>query len=142
VLHSFHNRQYLPPGGVDRLTPLLLDEAQAGDALALSVVRSHGEALGSIALAAARKVDLEGAAFHLVLAGGVFQHPTTVLEGAIVARVRQTSPAVRAIRSPYEPIVGVLCQALAAAGAPPDHAALDRLVATIPAALPLRTHPL
>ena len=44
----------------------------------------------------------------------------SVLEDAIVSRVRQTSPGVQAIRSPYEPIIGVLCQALAAAGTAPD----------------------
>src|SRR5262249_38765919 len=142
VLHRFHNRQRPAPGGVDRLTPLLLDEAQAGDTVALSSARGHGGALGGFGLAAARQVGLAGTAFHLVLAGGVFQHPTTVLEDAIVARVRQLSPEVRAIRSPYEPIVGVLCQALTAAGAPPDRSALSRLVSTIPAAVPLPTRPM
>ena len=132
VLHLFHDRRHPAPSGVDRLTPILLDEAHAGDPLALRVVQQHGGALGDIALAAARQVGLEGTAFPLILTGGVFRHPTTVLEDAIVARVRVTSPAVRPVRGRAEPVVGVLMQALLAAGAPADQALLNRLLLAMP----------
>lgn len=132
VLHLFHNRLRPAPVRVDRLTPILLDEAHAGDTLALRVVREHGVALGNIALAAARQVGLDGAAFPLVLAGGVFRHPTTVLEDAIVARVHTTSPAVQPIRSSAEPIIGVLIEALVAAGVTVEGALRDRLLSTAP----------
>lgn len=135
VLHLFHNRLRPAPMRVDRLTPILLDEAQAGDALALRVVRDHGGALGNIALAAARQVGLEGSRFPLVLAGGVFRHPTTVLEDAIVARVRTTSPAIQPIRSGVEPILGVLIEALIAADVPVTGALRERLLSTPPDAL-------
>lgn len=135
VLHLFHNRLRPAPMRVDRLTPILLDEADAGDALALRVVREHGGALGNIALAAARQVGLEGTSFPLVLAGGVFRHPTTALEDAIVARVRTTSPGIQPIRSSVEPIVGVLIEALIAAGVPVEGALRDRLLSTSPDAL-------
>lgn len=134
LLHLFHNRRRSAPGGLDRLAPILLDEADAGDAVALRVVRAHGVDLGDVALAAARKVGLERAAFHLVLAGGVFRHPTTALEDAIVARVRETAPAVHAVRTPHEPITGVLVQALAAAGTAINGSTLDRLIPVISAA--------
>ncbi|HEY7849577.1 MAG TPA: BadF/BadG/BcrA/BcrD ATPase family protein, partial [Ktedonobacterales bacterium] len=115
ALRLFTNRQRPAPINVDRLTPILLDEAHAGDAVALRVVREHGAALGDFALAGARMVGLEGTPFPLVLAGGVFRHPTTVLEDAIVARVRSVWPEIRPIRSRAEPIVGVLIEALGAA---------------------------
>lgn len=134
VLHLYHSRLHPAPASVGRLTPLLLDEAHAHDAVALHVVREHGAALGNIALAAARKVGLEGTTFPLVLAGGIFRHPTTVLEDAIVARVRETSPGIRPVRSTSEPIVGVLVQALAAAGVIIDQPLLNRLVANVPMA--------
>ena len=135
VLHLFTNRLVPAPVKVDRLTPILLDEAHAGDAVALRVVREHGAALGDIALAAARKVGLEGTPFSLVLAGGIFRHPTAVLEDAIVARVRTTSPEIRLIRSRAEPIVGVLVQALGAAGFAVDRDLLDRIVSAVPDAV-------
>jgi N-acetylglucosamine kinase-like BadF-type ATPase len=133
VLHLFHNRARPAPITVDRLTPILLDEAQAGDAVACQVVEEHGAALGDIARVAARNVGLEGTAFPLVLAGGVFRHPATALEDAVVARVRLSSPAVRPARSPAEPIVGVLVQALGLAGVAIDLDLIDRLVSVLPA---------
>ena len=141
VLHLFHNRQHPAPAGIDRLAPILLDEAHAGDDVALRVVREHGAALGNIALAAARKVGLEGTPFPLVLAGGVFRHPTMVLQDAIVARVRTTSPDIRPTRSPAEPVVGVLIQALAVAGTHIDPTLIERLVTSIPATLVLSSSP-
>jgi N-acetylglucosamine kinase-like BadF-type ATPase len=134
VLHRFTNLRHPAPTHADHLTPILLDEAHAGDPVAREVVVRHGAALGQIALAAARQVGIEGTAFALVLAGGVFRHPTTVLEDAIVAAVRTASPAVRPLRSPHEPIIGVLYQAFAAAGVPVDDALRARLVATMPGA--------
>jgi N-acetylglucosamine kinase-like BadF-type ATPase len=134
LLHLFHNRRHPAPRRVDRLAPILLDEAHAGDAVAARIVREHGETLGDIALAAARKVGMEESAFHLVLAGGVFRHPTTALADAIVARVRLTTPKVRPTRTPHDPIAGVLVQALITAGVAVNHPVLDRLMSMIQAA--------
>jgi N-acetylglucosamine kinase-like BadF-type ATPase len=128
LLYLFHNRRHPAPGGLDRLAPILLDEAEAGDGVALRIVREHGETLGDIALAAARRVEIERTPFHLVLAGGVFRHPTTTLEEAIVARVRLTAPDVHPVRTTQEPITGVLIQALTLAGAVVDPATRDRLM--------------
>src|SRR5579871_76778 len=141
VLHVFHNRLRPASISVDHLTPLLLDEAHAGDALALRVVQEHGAALGDIAIVAARRVGLEDTAYPLVLAGGVFRHPTGVLEDAIVARVRTASPAVRPLRSPNEPVVGVLLEALGAAHVTVDRSLLDRLLQSLPAAALFSTVP-
>jgi N-acetylglucosamine kinase-like BadF-type ATPase len=134
VLHIYHNRLRPAPVSVDHLTPILLDEAQAGDQVAQRVVREHGAALGDIAIVAARRVGIEALSYPLVLAGGVFRHPTTLLEEAIVERVVEVSPEVHPVRSPHEPIVGVLLEALVAAGVEIDESLRDRLLASIPAA--------
>jgi N-acetylglucosamine kinase-like BadF-type ATPase len=135
LLYLFHNRRHPAPGGLDRLAPILLDEAEAGDEMALRVVREHGEALGDIALAAARRVEIEHTPFHLVLAGGVFRHPTTTLEDAIVARVRLATPGVHPVRTTQEPIIGVLIQALTLAGTAVDPSTRDRLITLAQAAM-------
>jgi N-acetylglucosamine kinase-like BadF-type ATPase len=132
VLHLFHSRLHLAPASVDQLTPILLDEAHAGDTLALMVVTEHGARLGDIALVAARKVGIEDTPFPLVLGGGVFRHPTSVLEDAIVDQIRLVSPEVRPIRSPHEPIVGVLFEALAAASTTVNQTVKDRLLRSLP----------
>lgn len=138
VLHRFHNRQHAAPENIGGLTPLLLDEADAGDLVALQVVREHGAGLGRIALVAMRNVGIENTAFPLVLAGGVFRHPTTALEDAIVASIQPSAPDVHPVRSPTEPIIGVLLQALSVAGVTIDQPLLDRLMPGIPAELLMR----
>jgi N-acetylglucosamine kinase-like BadF-type ATPase len=132
MLHLFTSREKRAPDRVDRLTPILLDEAQAGDIIATQVVREHGLALGDFAQAGARKVGIEGTPFTLVLAGGVLRHPSTILADAIIERVRTTSPDVKPVRSRFEPIIGVLFTALEAAQVAIDDKVLERLVPTIP----------
>src|SRR5438270_3880055 len=108
VLHLFTSRMQRPPINIGLLTPILLDEAQAGDSVARQIVEEHGRALGNYALAAARRVGIEGTAFTLVLAGGVLRHPSALLADAIIERVRTTSPQVRPTRYPFAPIIGVV----------------------------------
>ncbi len=133
VLHLFTSRVKQEPDHVDQLTPILLDEAYAGDGVAIRLVQEHGWALGDYALAAARSVGLEGTPFTLVLAGGVFRHQSSLLPEAIIERVRTTSPAVRPTRCRFEPIIGVLFTALEAVDIIIDDALLEKLVPTIPA---------
>ncbi len=114
------------------LAPLLLDEAQAGDIVALNIVREHGRALGQYAQAAARRVGIEDTPFALVLAGGVFRHPSSLLPDTIIDWVRSTSPEIRPTRCRFEPVVGVLLEALEAADQPIDDIVLQRLEATLP----------
>lgn len=141
LLHLFTSRERTIPDHIDRLTPILLDEAQAGDLVARRVVQRHGRGLGEYVQAAARRVGLDGTAFPLVLAGGVFHHPSTVLEEAVVEQVRQTSPLVRVMRCRFEPVIGVLFAALEAAGVTVDDALIARLRPTIPPASLFTTGP-
>jgi N-acetylglucosamine kinase-like BadF-type ATPase len=133
VLHLLTSRIKPTNINIGHLTPILLDEADAGDGLARQIVEEHGRALGNYALVAARRVGIEGTAFTLVLAGGVLRHPSPLLADAIIARVRTTSPQVRPTRYRFEPIIGVLFTALEAANVAIDDALLDNLIPTIPA---------
>lgn len=139
LLHLFTNRLQRHQHRIDQLTPLLLDAAQAGDNAAIRIVQEHGAMLGKYALVAARKVGIEGTGFTLVLAGGVFRHPSQLLPDAIIETVRLTSPAVRPTRCRFEPIIGVLFSALEAARVAVDDALLERLVPTIPGPALFRT---
>lgn len=132
MLHHFTSRMKSIPGRVDQLTPILLDEAQAGDSVAMRVVQEHGKALGDYALAAARIVGIEGTAFTLVLAGGVLRHPSSLLADTIIQRVQTTSPDVRPTRCRFEPVIGVLFTALEAADSSVNDALLEKLIPTIP----------
>ena len=132
VLHHFTSREKPATARADHLTPILLDEAQAGDGVAMRIVQEHGWALGNYALVAARRVGIEETAFTLVLAGGVFRNSSTLLADAIIERVRTTSPAVQPTLCRFEPIIGVLFTALEEALVAVDEAVLEKLVPTIP----------
>ncbi|MDQ6660451.1 MAG: hypothetical protein M3Z24_05745, partial [Chloroflexota bacterium] len=133
LLHLFTSRMKTAPiNSIRHLTPILLDEAYAGDTVAQRIVREHGEVLGKYALAAARLIEIEGTAFTLVLAGGVFRHPSSLLADTLIETVRTTSSAIRPTRYPFEPIIGVLFSALELAGIIVDDALLAKLLPTIP----------
>jgi N-acetylglucosamine kinase-like BadF-type ATPase len=134
LLHLFTGREQEGSNRVRYLTPILLDEAEAGDRVARRIVQEHGRALGEYVLAAARRVGLDGTAFPLVLAGGVFHHPSHLLAEAIIEEVQRTSPSVHAVRSRFEPVIGVVFAALEAAGVPVDEARLANLLPTTPPA--------
>ncbi len=133
LLHLFTSRERGTPDSIGRLTPILLDEAEAGDEVARRIVQEHGRALGEYVLAAARRVGLEGA-FPLVLAGGVFHHPSSLLADAVLERIQQVLPSVYAMRCRFEPVIGVLLAALEGAGVVADEAQLANLLPTVPPA--------
>lgn len=117
---------------ISKLAPILLDEAEKGDPMALSIATRHGVLLAEYALAAARKVGIDSTIFNLVLNGGVFRHKGRVLVDAITRYLEQHAPGVVPLRSTYEPAVGALLLALEAADIVVDDAVLDNLNRTLP----------
>jgi N-acetylglucosamine kinase-like BadF-type ATPase len=122
------------PADAAPLASVLLDEASDGDLVARRIVEEQGIQLGDYALAAARRVGIEGTPFPLVLTGGVFRHPSPLLPDTIIARVRTTSPDAHPVRSRFEPAVGALFLALEAAGVRVDETLRSRLIPTLPPA--------
>ena len=132
VLHLLTMRDTPRPETRRQLVRPLFDAADAGDTTAHRIVLSHGQALGDYAITAARKVGLLGLPFTLVLTGGVLRHPSPLLREALVERVREVDPGVRAIQSRFEPAAGAVLLALDLLGIDTDAALLDRLEATLP----------
>ena len=131
LLHSLTGRGHSAPPQLGRLARVLLDEAAAGDPMSVKLVEQHGAALGDYALAAARKVQLSGP-YLLVTSGGVMRHPSPLLRGALMRRVREVHPQVRWQASHHEPVFGALLLALEHAGQGVDPALFLRLEETCP----------
>ena len=72
ILRRFHNRQHAAWENIGDLAPILLDEADAGDLVALRVVQEHGAGLGSIAQVAMLKMGLENTAYSTCAGGRCF----------------------------------------------------------------------
>jgi N-acetylglucosamine kinase-like BadF-type ATPase len=134
ILYLSTSRLKRTTKSVALLAPIVLDEAQAGDSVARTIVLEHGRAIGNYALAAARIVGLEGTPYRLILSGGLFRHPSPLFADAIIEQVRTRAPDVRPIRYPYEPIIGVLFAALEAAGVRIDETILNNVLSTMPPA--------
>lgn len=131
LLHSFTKRGRRA-GRLGRLARVLLDEAQAGDPSSLRLVQQHGAALGDYALAAARKVGLNGK-YLLTTSGGVMRHTSPILREALLARVREQHEQVAWQPSHHEPVFGALLLALELAGVPVTPALFQHLEDTCPA---------
>jgi N-acetylglucosamine kinase-like BadF-type ATPase len=125
LLHAFTARAPATPVKRDRLAPLVLDAAAAGDEVALTIVKTLGRGLGRYASVAARQVELDPSGQPLVLAGGVLRHPSPVLADAIAAEIPKAVPT----RAEFEPAVGALLLAFDEFGIEPD---LDKLRASLP----------
>jgi N-acetylglucosamine kinase-like BadF-type ATPase len=141
LLRRFTLRGTMPPGNIEvsKLAPVVLDEAEAGDAAAAFIVQQHGLRLAEYALAAARKAGLDGATFPLVLNGGIFRHRGTGLVDAIVAHLAPVYPDVQPARSRHEPAVGALLLALEAAGVTVTDAVMSRVEQSLPSSGLFRT---
>lgn len=133
LLHNLTCRDLsLRPHRVDRLVPLIFDEAEVGDQLARRILQAHGRNMAEYAIVAARKVGLGETPFPLILAGSVFRHPSPILADTLIAGVRATLPTVQPRRTDFEPVIGTLFSALELASVTLDASLLARVVDTIP----------
>lgn len=112
VLHHLTARETRPVRQRPSLSRILLDVADAGDAVALGIVRQAGTTLGEYACVAARRVGLGDRPFALVLAGGVLRHPTCALRDVVNTHVLRELPGAEPHLAPFEPVVGALLLAL------------------------------
>jgi N-acetylglucosamine kinase-like BadF-type ATPase len=104
LLHEFTRRGGLGDSEHDRLAPVLLDVADAGNAVAQAIVADAGRVLGRQARASAAQVGLPLEGARVVLTGGVFEHPTDRLAAATMAEL----PGAVPVRHGPPPIAGAL----------------------------------
>ena len=153
LLHAFTGRERARPATVAGLAPLVLDAARAGDAVARRIARDHADALALHGLAAARRVGIgatdgspaedAGAAApaRLVLAGGVFRHPSRLMADRVAATMRRAMPTLAVVEGAPEPVAGAALLALEAVGVRPGGPERERLRATLPSEGFFRTAP-
>ena len=98
----------------------VLDEADAGDAVAREIVERTGGHLGDYARVCAGATGQLGSPFALVLSGGVLRHPSRLLCESILGRLPDAEPVYPAL----EPVAGAVLLAADLAGARPDPAQL------------------
>jgi len=109
---AFANR--IPSPDFSRLTPLVLQCAEAGDAVASSVLKQEGEDLAHLACLVLRRLKLtsEDAAWipPLAFAGSIMEKLLPVRH-ALIAAVERDFPGIRAVDGVVDPIQGALWRA-------------------------------
>ncbi len=135
VLHRLNSRIETPPAYayMAKLTVILMDAAQQGDAAAVAICHDHGIRLGQYACTAASKVGLNAAQeIPLVFLGGVLRHPSPVIRQPAADYVRQTYPHVVTVTDALEPVAGAVLLAMEAV----NIVVTDEIRATLSRTLP------
>ncbi|TPW74252.1 N-acetylglucosamine kinase [Schumannella soli] len=119
VTEAFHFGR-LPAEAVNRLSPVLLDAASAGDEVARGVVDQQADEIVLMATVALRRLGLLEQAVPVVLGGGVLaaQHP--LLTARIVSELARLAPHATPVWVTAPPMLGAGLAALEAAGAAPE----------------------
>ena len=106
----------------------MLDEAEAGDRVARTIVQTVAGRIGDYARVCAARTGQLGTTFPLVLCGGVLRHPSPLLRSALLSRVPDGQP----VYPDVEPVVGALLLAADRVGARPGLAQLRGALAVSP----------
>jgi N-acetylglucosamine kinase-like BadF-type ATPase len=136
LLHYFTGREHdtSATSPMSQLAPYLLTEAENGDAIARRIVEENAARLAEYALVAARKVGIDHSPYTVLLNGGVFRHPGTLMPDMIRERLQQVSPGVTLVRSRHEPATGALLLAFELAGIFVTPDLMNRLESSLPPA--------
>ena len=103
-----------------RFADAVLDEAEAGDEVALEIVETVAGRMGDYARVCAARTGQDGAPFPLVLCGSVLRHPSPLLRSVLVSRVPDGEP----VYPDVEPVAGAVLLAADRVGARPELAQL------------------
>lgn len=127
--HRFTGRDGLGRAELVRMSPVLLDEADRRDEVALRIVTAAGRAMGGQGRASAEQIGLSLTGATAVLGGGLFQHPTGVLAGAVTGEL----PGAVEHRTTLPPVIGAVMVALDEIRAESDPGELHRSLSTFTA---------
>jgi N-acetylglucosamine kinase-like BadF-type ATPase len=126
LLHSLTRIGELEETEPGRLAEAVLDEAEAGDAVARAIVETVAGRMGDYARVCASRTGQLGAPFPLVLCGSVLRHPSPLLRTVVASRLPDGEP----VYPDVDPVAGAVLIAADRVGARPDVAHLrSRLAA-------------
>lgn len=107
--------------------PVVSSAAQAGDAVALGVLRAAGESLGEAARHIIRKLGMQGSVFDIVLAGGLWRSGTAALQESLERVAAAEAPGAKRVLLEAPPVIGSALLALESMGVTPGPEVRARL---------------
>ena len=129
------------PGDFDQrrvlsLVPLVFEAAELGDRVARDLLVRVGTEVGTTANAVIKRLGLETTDVQVVLGGGVFRGPGSLLLDTVTESIHQVAPRATIVLPQFEPVVGAVLLALEALGIEIDEAVYANLrssLASVPA---------
>jgi len=109
-----------PRARVAALGPIVQRASEAGDAVATRILERAADELTAAARSVAERLEMRGAAFPIVLAGGVFRVVPWLCD-EVTRRLAEVAPRAHVERLEREPAAGAVALAIAAAA---GHASL------------------
>ena len=97
--------------------PLVFQIAEAGDSVAVDVIRWAGHELASLALGVSRQLGFENRSFEIVLVGSMYNGGRLLLDPMREA-VHEVAPGARFVRLTAPPVVGAVLLGMQTAGLP------------------------
>jgi N-acetylglucosamine kinase-like BadF-type ATPase len=91
---------------LSELSPAVFRDAEAGDAVARSIIDRLADELAVMAVALIRRLHMAREEVEVVLAGGVFGATDPAFYGRITAAIQLVAPHARLVRLTVPPVVG------------------------------------
>jgi N-acetylglucosamine kinase-like BadF-type ATPase len=110
--------------------PLVFQAANAGDAVAISLICWAGDELGELTNAVIRKLELQDQEFEVVMMGSMFDG-SGLLVDCIRRKVHSLAPGAKLVRLHTPPVVGGVLLGMQAAGFQTEPGVRTRLSETI-----------
>lgn len=104
-------------GDLARLSPTVFDVADAGDAVAQSLVDRQADEVVAFVRACVNRLCLADRAIPVVLGGGILQAGQPRLDDRIAAGIAEIAPSARLVTPSHPPILGAALLTLEHAGA-------------------------
>jgi N-acetylglucosamine kinase-like BadF-type ATPase len=102
---------------IARLSKLVIDAAEHGDAVARDIVLRAGDELGSVVIAVARRLGLLNGEFPVAYVGGAFNAGETLL-APMRSAILEFAPNARIVAPAHTPVQGAALMAMRAATNP------------------------
>ncbi|NUM55377.1 MAG: hypothetical protein HUU46_17150 [Candidatus Hydrogenedentes bacterium] len=101
-------RRQIAYADLQPMAKLVFDAASKGDDAASKILRKGGRYLAAMVIAVARRLDMTGDAFDVVMAGSVFKGSSPILKETMRAEIETVCPKARTVMPAFEPVVGAL----------------------------------
>ena len=116
ALRRFTSRERQGGRAIGPVVRALFSTAEADDAAAVEIIRRHGQGLGEIAAAAARRVGADAAPYALAFTGGLVRTGTEPLVDAAISAIEASGQRFERVEPRWQPAVGAVAIALRSIG--------------------------